>query len=93
MKKETIPELVIGKHYLVTNNWFNSTKTTKARRIFKGEEKRFNSIPCFVFTSRVNKDVTMKKRRDYFIFTGKRIPSTEISIPHYCIINIKELIT
>ena len=59
-------------------------------RIFKWTEKRFDEIPCSVFTSRVSKDVTCEVTKDSLILSGKRTPKSEVSIPYYDLISCKE---
>ena len=75
-----------AKRYKVTHR--NGEKTVTATRIFKWMENRFGSIPCFVFTSRVNKDVIASFADDILIISGRRIPSSELSIPIYDLITI-----
>jgi len=53
-------------------------------RIFKHLERRFRSIPCAVFTSRVRKPLRVEViGRGTLRFTGPSVPRSEWSIPHY----------
>ncbi|KKN59790.1 hypothetical protein LCGC14_0538800 [marine sediment metagenome] len=78
--------LVPARRYKVTHR-DNTGKVTKATRIFKWTENRFGSILCFVFTSRVNKDVVASFANDTLTISGRRIPSSELSIPIYDLIS------
>ncbi len=79
-----------GKHYLI--------KTTDnkrfVRRFYKGCEKRFDSILCYVFSSKVSDKVRVEYKNDCFYITAPagHFPAREISIPYYCIKEIKEAI-
>lgn len=54
------------------------------KRIFLYSEKRFNSIDCFVFTSRVlGKIETRLSESGSVIMRGRNLPAQEISIPFY----------
>ena len=77
-----------AKRYKVTHR-SNSGKPIKATRIFKWMETRFGKIPCFVFTSKVNKDVVAEYIGNTLRITGKRLPQQEISIPIYDLITVE----
>lgn len=54
------------------------------KRIFLYSEKRFNSIDCFVFTSRVLGEIeTRLSENGCVIMRGRNLPAQEISIPSY----------
>jgi hypothetical protein len=78
-----------GKTYLVSHRETSSpgeTRVTrKVRRIFKGMEKRFGEIACAVFTSKVDKgtSASFDKETSTLTIRGKRVPHSEVSIPHY----------
>jgi len=63
-------------------------KIVSAIRIFKWPSVRFGNIPCGVFTSRVDKNVTAQynKEEKTLTISGKRIPRQEVSIPIYDLI-------
>lgn len=63
-------------------------RTITATRIFKWIDTRFGSIPCFVFTSRVNKDVKARFENNKLYISGRRIPQQELSIPLYDLLEI-----
>jgi hypothetical protein len=78
-----------GKAYLVAHRVTSDSGelrvTRKVRRIFKGMEKRFGEITCAVFTARVDKDASafFNKKNGTMTISGKRVPQSEVSIPHY----------
>jgi hypothetical protein len=65
-------------------------KIINATRIFKWMESRFESIPCFVFTSKVDKSVKARFEDNMLYISGRRIPKQEVSIPLYDLLEIKE---
>lgn len=85
--------LVKGKAYLVKH--YGGKK--RVRRIYKGEEMRFDSIKCFVFSSKVSKDLTVTHREteDTESFTfhlngTAKAPNQEVSIPYYDLLEVKD---
>ena len=100
MKQETknLPKqgimVVEGYHYIVEHERPILEKETnpnpvKARRVYKGEERRFGKILCYVFSSKVDKDVTCKVTSEGLEWSGKRIPASEISIPYYDLLSVE----
>jgi len=81
-------DLEKGKHYLVKHEG----NKRFVRRAFKKCESRFNSILCYVFTSQIDKRVTMEVKDDFIIYhsNGGKTPSREISIPYYDLKEIRE---
>ena len=77
-----------AKRYKITHK-DNTGKTITATRIFKWMETRFGDIPCFVFTSRVDKSVSAEFSDNTLRMAGKRLPAQEISIPIYDLITIQ----
>ena len=85
-----------GKPYIVKHSAGNKN----VRRIFRGIEKRFDTITCLVFTSKVKKGVFAEldivkdaqgKETGVVFWKWKNtssIPSQEISIPLYDIKSI-----
>jgi len=77
--------LVIGTAYNVKH--INNKQTV--RRIFKGTEKRFDLITCYVFTGKVGKNVslvvepTKNPDMNFFHWKGVKHVPNEISIPYY----------
>ena len=68
-----------GTPYRVTMKGHRSTL-----RIFKYLERRWTSIPCAVFTSRVQGPLTIEVLgKGRIRFTGKHVPRSEWSIPYY----------
>lgn len=68
-----------GKAYRVKIKGQRNT----VRRIFKYAERRFGDLQCFVFTSRVDAVVSATVDGDALTLRGKRLPSSEVSVPHY----------
>jgi len=89
--------LVEGQHYTVESHRPFTEKDSrpfnflKARRVYKGEEIRFDKVLCYVFSSRVGKDVTCKVTSEGYNWSGKRIPASELSIPYYDLISVERL--
>jgi hypothetical protein len=55
-------------------------------RIFKWSEKRRTfGMKCFVFTAPVAADVvaTWNAAKESLTLSGKRVPRSEVSVPHY----------
>lgn len=89
-------QLQKGKAYLVKH----SSSKRMVRRIFKGTEKRFGEITCFVFTGQVkvstsvileygkNYDHQKNEGVTFWHWKGIKHPPSEISIPFY---NLKEV--
>jgi len=77
-----------GRHYLVKH--YGSSKFV--RRFFKGYEKRFDSILCYVFSSKIDKklEIIWDDKDKTFTIRGNKLPAQEISIPFYDLIKIKE---
>lgn len=68
-----------GTPYRVTIKGHRSTL-----RIFKYLERRWKSIPCAVFTSRVQGPLTIEVLdKGRLRLSGKHVPRSEWSIPHY----------
>ncbi len=68
-----------GTPYRVTMKGHRSTL-----RIFKYLERRWKSIPCAVFTSRVQGPLTIEVLgKGRLRLSGKHVPRSEWSIPHY----------
>lgn len=86
MEKKSLA-LVKGQPYLVKSR--NGRKIGNlVRRIYKGEELRFGSIKCFVFTSRVNRGAyaEFSVENGQTVITYKKLTKNieqEISIPFY----------
>jgi hypothetical protein len=77
--------LKTGSHYMVKHE-----KNKRAvRRIYKYSERRFKSILCFVFSSKVRKDTTLIKKGNIYYWHGTQLPESEISIPYYDLIECK----
>lgn len=74
--------LKTGSHYLVKHEGSKRA----VRRIYKYSERRFKSILCFVFSSKVNKNVTMTKKGNVYCWHGIKLPESEVSIPYYDLI-------
>ena len=75
-----------GKKYRVEHKDIEGNKI-KATRIFKWCETRFDTITCFVFTTKINKSVTASWDGETLKITGKRLPAQELSIPYYQIVS------
>jgi hypothetical protein len=54
-------------------------------RIFKGMEQRFGDIPCAIFTAKVTRGTTATydEATKTLTISGKRVPRSEVSVPHY----------
>jgi hypothetical protein len=80
--------LTQGAKYRVTHKG-STGKVTRALRVFKWEESRFGSIRCWVFTSRVSRDVraTFDAETQTLSMSGRRLPAQELSIPYYDLIS------
>jgi len=79
------------RHYYVCHN--GGKKSVK--RMFKGTEKRFNNILCYIFSSRLTKniDAYYNEKTKEFIYSAKswnELPSQEVSIPFYDLMKISE---
>lgn len=76
----TKQNLESGKKYRVKHKGGKSTL-----RVFKWTEKRFGEILCYVFTSRVSPDLSAQLNAvtGEISLSGRKVPVTEISIPHY----------
>jgi len=87
MYASELQQLQPGKAYNVIQRHSTADRpqSIKVRRIFKGLENRFGSIPCAVFTARVGKDVsaTFDAASKTLSMSGKRLPQQDVSIPHY----------
>lgn len=83
--------LVYGCQYLVKH--FGGKKFV--RRIYKGDEMRFDKIKCLVFSSSVNANAyaliefLSGGRKQITYKNTNKIPISEISIPFYDVIEIK----
>jgi hypothetical protein len=92
MESSAIEQLEPGKAYLVSHRESpdigRTQVTRKVRRIFKGLEKRFGAIPCAIFTAKVDKATSASYNKETCTLTisGKRLPISEVSIPHYDIV-------
>ena len=84
--------LVPGRAYRVVHA-VGGPGVCRARRIFKWHEKRFGDIPCCVFTSRANPDVRgeWNPLKKSLTLTGRRLPTSEISIPFYDLESVDEI--
>jgi len=94
MKQEL--ELIKGKPYMVKHEHNKQA----VRRIFKGTEKRFDEILCYVFTGKVSKKVSVEVKYGlnydhandegvaFWHWRGAKHPPSEISIPFY---NLKSI--
>jgi cobalamin biosynthesis Mg chelatase CobN len=85
MTPSEVRQLKPGTVYLVSHRQKpGNGKTPRVRRIYKGLEHR-GVVPCAVFTAKVAKDVsaTYDESKGTIALSGKRLPRTEISIPHY----------
>ena len=89
MNNAAIHQFVPGQAYLVSHLLRTDSDkpkaTRKVRRIFKGMESRFGGILCAVFTSQVDKSTsaTYDKESATLTLSGKRLPQSEVSIPHF----------
>ena len=89
-------KLTPGKSYNV--RMYKNIKDKKpgitVRRIFKNTETRFKNIDCYVFTSKVAKQITctVEEGNDGLMFNwhGTNAIPNEVSIPYYMIAEIKE---
>ena len=75
-----------GRKYKVTHrvtDFHGNEKTVTATRVFKWMETRFESIPCFVFSSKVDRNVEAWFEDNKLYMRGKRLPQSELSIPIY----------
>ena len=79
-----------AKRYRVTHR-DNDGRQITATRLYKWHEVRFGDILCFVFTSRVNKDVEASFSDNKITMRGKRLPMTELSIPLYDLVEFKAI--
>jgi len=77
--------LVTGGHYLVKHE--NNKRAV--RRIFMYDERRFDSILCFVFSSKADKRTTLTRKGDTYYWKGIKLPQSEISIPYYDLLECK----
>lgn len=96
--------LIIGKAYIVKHKNLGTNPGKRVRRIFKGTETRIGMINCLVFSTKVSKETTCTvdivkdetgKPTGVKFFKWKglntlNIPN-EVSIPDYCIEEIKEV--
>jgi hypothetical protein len=81
MKLSQIPDLKNGQVCLVGIRGQNRIM----RRVFKWREKRFGAIECLIFSAPIRRNVRVKwdaVKRSLTI-AGPRVPSSEISVPHY----------
>ena len=76
-----------GRRYLVLHRGGQRP----VRRIFKWIERRFGSLPCQVFTSQVTSEVqaTWIAKTKTLRLRGLKLPSSELSIPDYDLIECK----
>ena len=60
-------------------------QTTTRRRVFKWPEMRFGEILCYVFSAPCRNDVrvTYDPIKKSLEISGKRVPASEVSVPHY----------
>ena len=81
-----------GGIYLVTHKDING-KIHKAKRIFKWTEKNGFGINCYVFTARIRGNIAVKwnASKKQLTMTGRHRPASEIVIPYYCLVEIKEV--
>ena len=88
MKLSDIPPLKNGQICLVA---FKSRGIGRIeRRVFKWTEKRFGTIPCYLFSAPVIKPrgdrhirVTWNAAEKSLEIAGPKVPCSEISVPHY----------
>ena len=85
-KKANPLHLVQGKKYRV--KLYNQQRSVS--RIFKWTERRDPfGIDCYVFTSKIHPSVTCEvaANGDEITFTGRVLPSSELSVPFYDILS------
>ena len=70
-----IIELDLNSYYRVTHRTWDNKRIVTAKRKYFGTERRFGSILCYIFSSRVTK-------KGY---------SSELSIPHYDLKEAREV--
>ena len=93
MHTSAIHQFEPGKSYFVAHREQNAKGiarvTPKVLRIFKGMEARLGEIPCAVFTSRVDRNTSgsYDPEKRTLTLSGKRLPRSELSIPHYDIMS------
>lgn len=93
MNTSAIHEFQPGKAYFVAHRERapdGAPRVSRAiLRIFKGMERRFGEIPCAVFTSRIDPSTTATYDAETktLSLSGKRIPQSEMSVPHYDIVS------
>ena len=81
-----ISKLEQGKIYMVRHTGGKRA----VRRVFKWTETRFKSIPCAVFTAKIDKAITASFDGENVTISApcfKRFPFQEISIPEYDLIS------
>jgi hypothetical protein len=89
MKTSDVQQFEKGQTYLVSHRQLGANGQPevirKTRRIFKGLESRFGTVPCAVFTTRVGPatSATYDEVTGMLSISGKRVPRSEVSIPHY----------
>ncbi len=91
MKTNLIETLQRGTIYKVTHVDIDGSRH-KVRRVYYGNEERFNAIPCFVFSSRLTRQTTVScdPISNKLTMSGKTVPKSEMSIPGYCIKEIEK---
>lgn len=64
------------------------------KRIFKYTEKRYDSILCYVFTSRLFGEVkgSYNHATKELTLSGKHVPLSEVSVPEYDLILVREAV-
>lgn len=83
-----VENLIEGQPYMVKH--YKGEKAV--RRIFRGTEKRFGDIDCFVFSSKVKKGVFAEVEhagngvRFFKWKNTQTVPRQEVSIPFYDLI-------
>lgn len=89
MHTSSIHQFEPGKSYFVAHREHNAKGiarvSPKVLRIFKGMETRLGEIPCAIFTTRVDRSTTgsYDQEKRTLTLSGKRLPRSELSIPHY----------
>lgn len=92
MKANELQALQPAQTYVVVHktadNDGKATQSKAVRRVFKGIETRFGAIPCAIFTSKVGRNVTAQIEDEMLVISGRKVPRSEISIPHYDLVSV-----
>ena len=85
-KTELLELLQRGNIYKVTHIDIDGN-LHNVKRVYYGNEKRFKTITCFVFSSRITKRTTVNYDpiNNKLTMSGRTVPKSELSIPGYCI--------